>query len=153
MSAVAASDRTYLVIDASVSLKWALDDEDGVAEAVALRDDAITGRFEMVAPSLWLYEVTNGLVTAARRGRIAPDIGSRALSSLLSLGIRLVDPAADDVYQQSLDHQLAAYDAAYLALAEALGTQLWTGDRRFYAAVRDSVDVVHWIGDYLGRAQ
>src|SRR5262249_13687143 len=153
MSAVAASDRTYLVIDASVSLKWALDDEDGVTEAVALRDDAIAGRFEMVAPSLWLYEITNGLVTAARRGRIAPDIGSQALAGLLSFGIRLVDPTADDVYQKSLDHQLAAYDAAYLALAEALGAQLWTGDRRFFAAVRDSVNMVNWIGDYLRQTQ
>ncbi|SRR6266545_4288728 len=153
MSAVATSNCAYFVIDASVSLKWALDDEDGVAEAVALRDDAIAGRFEMVAPSLWLYEITNGLVTAARRGRIAPDIGSRALAGLLSLGIRLVDPSADDVYHQSLDHQLAAYDAAYLALAVALGAQLWTGDRRFYAAMRDSVNVVHWIGDYLRQTQ
>lgn len=153
MSAVVTNDRTYFVIDASVSLKWALDDEDGVTEAVALRDDAIAGRFEMVAPSLWLYEITNGLVTAARRGRIAPDTGSQALASLLALGIRLVDPSADDVYRQSLDHQLAAYDAAYLALAVALSAQFWTGDRRFYAAVRDSVEGVHWIGDYLRPAQ
>src|SRR5262249_60782735 len=94
MSAVAASDRTYLVIDASVSLKWALDDEDGVTEAVALRDDAIAGRFEMVAPSLWLYEITNGLVTAARRGGIAPDIGSRGVAGLLSFGNRVVGPTA-----------------------------------------------------------
>ena len=48
----ASAARPYAVVDASVSLKWALDDEEAVAEAVALRDAAIDGRFEMVAPSL-----------------------------------------------------------------------------------------------------
>ncbi|MBI2323132.1 MAG: hypothetical protein HYU88_13815 [Chloroflexi bacterium] len=40
----------YVVVDASVSLKWALDDEAHVGKAVALRDAAIRGRFAMVAP-------------------------------------------------------------------------------------------------------
>ena len=138
----------YLVVDASVSLKWAMDDEDSVVQAVALRDAGIAGRFEMVAPSLWVYEITNGLVTAVRRGRLTPEIGEQALQHLLALGVRIADPPAADIYQQSLRHQLAAYDAAYLALAEALSAQLWTGDRRFYTTVRDTVGFVHWIGDY-----
>jgi len=60
---------SYLVVDASVSLKWALDDEEAVPQAVALRDAAFRDGAQMVAPSLWLYEITNGLVTAVRRGR------------------------------------------------------------------------------------
>ncbi len=64
------------VVDASVSLKWALDDEDQVAQAVALRDAAVfERRFEMLAPSLWVYEVVNGVVVAVRRGRIDRAIG------------------------------------------------------------------------------
>ena len=92
----------YVVVDSSVSLKWALDDEEAVAEAVALRDNAISGQFQMVAPSLWLYEVTNGLVTATRRQRITRDLGAQALSHITSLGLQLADPEAVDVYEQAL---------------------------------------------------
>lgn len=47
-----------------------------------------------------------------------------------------------------MDYTLAAYDAAYLALAKTSNVQLWTGDRRFYDAVKDKVTTVHWIGDF-----
>ncbi len=40
----------------------------------------------------------------------------------------------------------SAYDAAYLALAEARGETLITGDLRMYNAVRDHLDWVRWIG-------
>jgi predicted nucleic acid-binding protein len=139
----------YIVVDASVSLKWTLNDEEAVDQAVALRDAAIGGRFEMLAPSLWLYEVANGLVVATRRGRLAPDIGAQVFKHLLIIGVRLADPEAPDVYEQALYYGVAAYDAAYLALAQALGVPLWTGDRRFYDTIRDRSDLVHWIGDYL----
>lgn len=140
---------SYVVVDASVSLKWALDDEDHVGEAVALRDAAIRGRFAMVAPSLWLYEVANGLAMAVRRSRLSPEIGGEALSHLLAVGVRLADPDVRDVYVQALRFDLTAYDAAYLALAEALGGPLWTGDQRLHGAVRHTVDFVHWIGSYV----
>src|SRR5262245_6802750 len=117
-----------------------MDDEDAVAQAVLLRDAAVAGHFEMVAPSLWLYEVTNGLITAVRRKRLAPELGEQALHHISALGVRLADPLAMNVYHLSLQYKLAAYDAAYLALAESLGATLWTGDRRFYEAVRGSVD-------------
>jgi len=43
---------------------------------------------------------------------------------------------------------LIHYDAAYLALAERLNTQLITGDRRLYNAVSPQLSWVVWIGDY-----
>jgi predicted nucleic acid-binding protein len=138
----------YVVVDSSISLKWALDDEEAVAQAVALRDSAIGGHFQMVAPSLWLYEVTNGMVTATRRGRITREVGAQALGHLMSLGLRLADPEAADVYEQAFRHGVAAYDASYLVLAEALGAPLWTGDRRFYEATAGTSNSVRWIGDY-----
>ena len=137
-----------MVVDASVSLKWVLDDEDAVAEAVALRDSAINGRFEMVAPALWLYEVTNGLVTAVRRGRIDADLGAQALQHLQFVGVRLVDPDVADTYARAIRYGVAAYDAVYLALADALDVPLWTGDRRFYDQVHGVATNVQWIGTY-----
>ncbi len=138
----------YIVVDASVSLKWALDDEEAVASAVTLRNVALDGQFQMVAPTLWMYELTNGLVTAVRRGRLSADVGLEALDLLLTVGVRLADPQAADVYTTSSSYGIAAYDAAYLALADTLAAPLWTGDRRLYDAVRDRAPFVHWIGDY-----
>jgi predicted nucleic acid-binding protein len=140
MSLAPSNVDAYRVVDASVSLKWALDDEDAISEAAALRDEAIRGQFEMVAPSLWLYEVVNGLVTQ--------DAGRQALVHMLEISVRLADPEARDVYQTALRYGIAAYDAAYLALAEALRAPLWTGDRRLYEAVSPSTSFVRWIGDY-----
>ncbi len=138
----------YLVVDASVSLKWALDDEESVSQAVALRDAAVAGRWQMLAPSLWLYEVTNGLLTAVRRQRLAARTGLQALGLLQTVGVRLADPEAGEVYETAGRFGVAAHDAAYLALATTLQTDLWTGDRRFYDAVRHGANFVRWIGDY-----
>ncbi|GBD10243.1 tRNA(fMet)-specific endonuclease VapC [Candidatus Thermoflexus japonica] len=139
---------SYVIVDASVSLKWALNDEEHGAQAVALRDAAVREhRFEMLAPSLWVYEVTNGLIVAVRRGRIDGATGERALRLLLALGVRLVDPAPVDVYREAGRYGIAAYDAAYLALARALDAPLWTGDGRFYQAVKED-PLVRWIGDF-----
>ena len=139
---------SLVVIDANVSLKWALNDEEAVVEAVALREAFMAGRIELVAPTLWVYEITNGLIVATRRKRIAPEISTQFLKDILSMGIRLLDPLADQVHSQAIQYNVSAYDAAYLTLAEELGVPLWTGDRRFYDAVRNNVGFVHWIGDY-----
>jgi len=148
VSLLALQPHSYLVVDASVSLKWALDDEEAVSQAVALRDAAFRDGVQMVAPSLWLYEITNGLVTAVRRGRLASELGAEALGHLLALEVRLADPAARDIYEQALRYGITSYDAAYLALASVLEVPLWTGDRRLYETVRNTASFVRWIGDY-----
>jgi len=53
------------------------------------------------------------------------------------------------ILKLSLAHNLAAYDAAYLALAESEGCELWTGDRPFYQAVKDGLPRIKWLGDYV----
>lgn len=144
----AGDSAAYVVVDASVSLKWALDDEESVSQAIALRDAALDGRWRMVAPSLWVYEVMNGLLTAVRRQRLAASTGLQALGLLQAVGVRVADPEAKDVYEMACQYRVAAYNAAYLALAATLRADLWTGDRRLYEAVRDSAGFVRWIGDY-----
>lgn len=137
----------YAVLDASVALKWALDDEEAVEQAVTLRDDGVEGRVQLVAPSLWLYEVANGLVSAMRRRRLTSAEGARSLTSMGALGVELADPDPKAMYTDALRYELSAYDAAYVALAEALSAPLWTGDLRLRTAVSRAVDV-RWIGDY-----
>ena len=140
------------VVDASVVLKWQLDDEDCVSQAIALRDDYFArGAVRVIAPQLLMYEVVNGVATAARRKRLSPDIAFQAVENLVSLGIELRNVEPLRVLEMALRYNLAAYDAAYLALAEAESCDLWTGDRAFYQAVKSETHQVRWIGDYAEK--
>jgi predicted nucleic acid-binding protein len=140
------------VVDASVVLKWQLDDEDCVSQAIALRDDYFArGAVRLIAPQLLMYEVGNGIATATRRKRLSTDMAFQAMENLVSLGIELRELEPLRVLEMALRYNLAAYDAAYLALAEAESCTLWTGDRAFCQAVKDETHQVRWIGDYAGE--
>jgi len=142
------------VVDASVMLKWQLDDEEAVAPALALRDDFLLhGRVGLAAPFLLIFELTNGLLTATRRGRLSRDQAEEGLALLLGAGVRLMAVDAARVFSLSLRWKLTAYDGAYLSLAEKLDGQVWTGDRAFYTACRGKGSRVRWIGDYPRAAR
>ena len=138
-----------VVIDASLALKWQFDDEEHVAEALALRDGVIISRSLLAyAPTLFPYELINGVVSAVRRKRLDTALGERALRNLLSVDIKLRTPSADKVFASAIGYALSAYDGSYVALAEDLGAELWTADRRLYDAVSGRLSWVHWVGDY-----
>ena len=42
----------------------------------------------------------------------------------------------------------AAYDAHYLALADLLGCEFWTDDRRLLRQVSHDLLFVRWLGDF-----
>jgi predicted nucleic acid-binding protein len=137
------------VIDASVVLKWQFDDEDYMSQAVALRDAYyVREAVRLISPQLLMYEVANGITTAVRRKRLSPNIAFQTMESLTALGIEIREIAPLQVLEVALRYNLAAYDAAYLALAEAEDCDLWTGDRAFFQAVKDQSHHVKWIGDY-----
>jgi len=142
------------VVDASVVLKWQLDDEEAVAQAVALRDDFLLhGRVGLAAPLLLVFDLTNGILTAARRARLTRDQAEEGLALLLGAGIRLMTVDAARVLALSMRWKLSAYDGAYLGLAEKLDSEVWTGDRAFYTACRGKASRVRWIGDYPRTAR
>jgi len=138
-----------IVVDASVVLKWQLDDEEEVAKAVALRDDFLLhGRGNLAAPTLLVYELTNGMLTATRQGRLSRNQAEEGLATLLAAGIRLMTVDSSKIFSLSLQWKVSAYDGTYLAVAEKLDSEVWTGDRAFYNACRRKGSRVRWIGDY-----
>ena len=138
-----------VVVDASVVLKWQLNDEEYVAQATALRNDYyVRGAVRVIAPQLLIYEIANGIATAARQKRIAPDKAIEALNNLMSLDVELRQVKPLRILELALKHNLASYDTAYLALAESEECDLWTGDRAFYLAVKSEYPRVKWIGSY-----
>lgn len=124
-------------VDVSVALKWALDDEEGLTEALALRDEMV--RLRLFAPRLFAYEATNGLVMATRRGRISVEDALDAAQDLLAVGIELVDPAMEQVALLATTGGLTAYDAAYVVVAGQCGGVLWTDDGPVFRCLSQEV--------------
>ena len=124
-----------LVVDASVALKWVLD-ETGRDAADALLDE------DLVAPSLWLVEAADALWKRARRGEITAEEATERLAELYNAPVTST-PIEDDLPAAlDLAHALGhpVYDCLYLALAIREGTQVVTADNRFWAAVDQSAD-------------
>ena len=115
-----------IVVDASVALKWVLD-EPGKQAA-----DALLER-ELIAPSLWLLEAANALWRRAHRGELTPDEVKERLAELGNAPVAATaiedDLAAATDLALVLDHPV--YDCIYLALALRENTHLVTADRRF----------------------
>jgi len=82
----------------------------------------------------------------ALRGELGAERGREALEDLADLGLRRYPHRRLLPRIWELRHNLTAYDAAYVALAEALGAPLVTRDRRLAAAAaiesRAAIEVV-----------
>jgi predicted nucleic acid-binding protein len=82
----------------------------------------------------------------AVRGELDAERGRAALEDLADLGLRRYPHRRLLPRIWELRHNLTAYDAAYVALAEALGAPLVTRDRRLAAAAaiesRAAIEVV-----------
>lgn len=135
-----------MIVDASVILSAFFPDEDQV-QAQALLRAHVAGHERLVAPTLLLYEVTNTVVQATRRERIAVETGEAIMSAFEGLDVELRPVAWRQVLSLALRFDRSTYDAAYLALAEATGQQMITADSRLYHAVESELDWVRWIGD------
>lgn len=137
------------VIDASVILKWYLDDEKHGEKALGLLNRYISDELDILAPSLLEYEVINGLIMARKRGRIEEETLVTAIDGFLGLGIELKNLSmfSTRVLHYCKVYNRSAYDASYLALAEEEGIPLITSDRGMYNAVRNDLQWVKNLGD------
>lgn len=118
-----------LVIDASVLAVALLDDgQDGDTTRQRLRGESL------VAPALIDLEVRSVWRGQSRRGQLDTRRVALAQEDLQSLPMQRVDhsPLLERCWQ--LRENLTVYDAAYVALAEALQATLVTGDRRLARA-------------------
>jgi len=121
-------------------------------QAQALWERWSAEAMDVFAPDLWAYEVTSALRKAASITGM-PSLEAEAyLETLMCLGVQLVPPTLelDRLALRWAERlgQTVAYDAHYLALAETLGCDFWTADRRLAdSAGADEAPWVHWIGE------
>jgi predicted nucleic acid-binding protein len=114
-----------VVVDASVALKWVLDEPGSDAAA------GLSGT-RMLAPALLLVECGNALWRKGRTGAL--DLaGARArMAALRRAPVRLVpdESLAEMALELALELAHPVYDCLYLALAEDERVPLVTDDRR-----------------------
>ena len=122
-----------VVIDASVALKWVLD-EAGTEAADALLEE------ELIAPSLWLLEAANALWRRTRRGEINDEEAKERLAELYNAPVTTATIEDDLLAAADLANGLghSVYDCLYLAMAIRENTYVVTADSRFHAAVERS---------------
>lgn len=128
-----------LVIDASVLAVALLDDgQDGDAVRDRLRGE------QLAAPALIDLEVASVWRGLARGGHLDPRRVRLALDDLQELPLQRVEHTSLLVRCWELRDNLTIYDAAYVALAEALQAPLLTGDRRLARSTgpRCTIEVV-----------
>lgn len=122
-----------LVIDASVALKWVIEEEDS-----ATAQEVLSSRHRLAAPEFLWVECANALWSKARRKLLRWEDGLAAYGSLEKVGLvripigYLVAPALE--IARALDHPI--YDCLYLAAALSEGGAVLTADERFAAAAR-----------------
>jgi predicted nucleic acid-binding protein len=120
------------VLDASVTITWAMRDEDHPLADLAF---LALQSGSAIAPAIWWYEVRNILVLNERRNRISPEDSVRFLLDLTQLSIEVDFPHdSTGVIGLSRKHRLSVYDAAYLALAVRERLPLATLDKNLEVA-------------------
>ena len=137
-----------ICVDANLVVRRLADADDIAVRGLWQRWEAL--RATLVAPVLLRYEVANAFHRLAYLGLASLDTMKIALDTALALPIELV--ADDDLHRRALllanqFNRPAAYDAHYLALAERLGAEFWTADKRLANAVRPHLPWVHLLGE------
>jgi len=118
-----------VVLDSNVAVALALDTERAPAIEDRLRawEEA---KEALHAPSLFRFEVANALTRNIAAGKIDSADAKVAWQRIVAIEISLhglVDGPAVIAVAAKLKRE-SAYDAAYVALAQELGAELWTLD-------------------------
>lgn len=135
------------VLDASIALKWVLD-EAGSDTARELLGRLTVHDTRCHVPSFFFIELANVLWKNTRRRSISANEAQDALALLraLPLIVHPVEALAGAALDLSLLRGVAAYDAAYVALAASTGLPFVTADKKLWQALRD-FDNVLLLGD------
>ena len=121
-----------LVVDASVAIKWLVEEEGSDTAARLLEGD-----HDLYAPRLMVSEVANVLWRKARLGEIGRGEAGVLAAAVAEMPLRWSDDEAlgSDAARLAIALDRPVYDCVYLAFAHRIGAQLVTADARFANAL------------------
>ncbi len=122
------------VLDASVGLKWVLDEDDS-DKARNLRDEFRSALRDFIAPDIFAVECAHALTKGERKGTVVdPDL----LYDEIMLDVPHLFssiPLMARAVTISRMARIAVYDCVYVALAEREGCELITADQKLINAL------------------
>ena len=124
-----------LVVDASVAVKWLVEEEHSDAA-----DRLLDGNHELFAPRLMASEVGNALWRKVRMGELERSRAGALAAAISEMAVRWTEDeeVGPDAVRLSLSLDRPVYDCVYLALAHRLGATLVTADVRFVNALAET---------------
>ena len=117
-----------VVLDTNVVAKLFLDEE-GSEIAARMKDAHIGGKIEAVLPSLTKYELANVL----RYKDFGREEIKEAMEVIRDYAFSVIDideQVVNKMIDFSVEYNISAYDAAYVALAYHIGAPFYTADRK-----------------------
>ena len=115
-----------IVLDASAAVDWLVQ----TAEAPRIESRIFSRNHSLHAPDLLDLEIVQVLRRLVREGTLSASRAEAAIQDLLDLRITRYPHVVLLPRIWELRHNLSAYDAAYVALAEKLGATLLTRDAK-----------------------
>lgn len=128
--------KNKIILDASVIIKWFIDEEDG-DKAILYLDYLQNNQITIIVPSLIFYELGNVLISK----KASVDMAGETIAMLQNLGLEIADiglQAFRKIYQNSLEYALSFYDAAYITLFQKENCEFVTADQKLFQKVHRS---------------
>ena len=121
-----------LVVDASVAVKWLVEEEYS-----EIADTLLDGSHELIAPRLLVSEVGNALWRMVRMGELERSEAGSLAAKIPEMAVSWMgdEGICTDAVRIALALDRPVYDCVYLALAHRLGATLVTADVRFVNAL------------------
>lgn len=139
---------TSIIVDTSVATKWySGKDEEELDRADKLRELIVEEKYFLICPRIITLELVNVLKSSKR---MSQKDCLDSVNSLIKLCAELVElPKPDLVIDLMYGHNLASYDAAFVALAESLDIPLFTADYKHH---KKSISKnIIWLKEWKGK--
>lgn len=142
---------TPIILDTGVLVKVFIHEEDS-ERATRLLQAAAEGTYRLVAPDFMAIEFGNVLWKLVRRTLLQEEEARHALLEFPFDRIEWLPARVllADAFEIAIEHELAVYDAAFLAAAASLGVDFVTADEGLHQKVASRRPWVRLLRDFEG---
>jgi len=130
-------DKQGVVLDTTLIVLWFRCNHWLRTKALAIRNDFLHGKIDILIPDLALYELELALHQCSSYDANKIDL---AIHSLQGMGLQIISTSAlclVRAWEIAVNLFVSLPAAYFLAVAEHYGCQYWTADEEFYAKVSD----------------